>query len=57
MMDPMRVILDPNNQKDMSNMSRFLNRLKDESLDDPEATRGLFIEIQNIYGQGKKQKI
>ena len=55
-LDPLKITLNANRNDNISNYSKFLNRINDETMEDPEATKRLVVDIQNTYGDGIKTK-
>lgn len=53
--DPLHIILDPNNP-DPTNLARFVNRLHDNNLSDPESIQAVFRKIENIPNNKYKKK-
>lgn len=54
--DPLKIVLNANKDDNISNYSKFLSRLRDDSMEDPEVTKALYHDIRMIYGDGVKTK-
>ena len=54
--DPLKISLNANKEDNISNYSKFLSRLKDDTMEDPEVTKALYHDIKMTYGDGVKTK-